>query len=225
MKISILKVLLITMMTLPFSNLLASEGGATTVGDGGLVVECGSKVELLDLYEHKLLYGDYKITLDEKGDSVKDMVGVGLERLREKYSLDDSQYKRIKAATVAILRFPYDPWQTPIGRIYSYAIKPPSALVYSYVKDKLLLEKCKLNTVIIRPPRESKEQYAYERVCNDNFNTFEFCFFTKKSIYIKLSKPERACLVVHEAIRFLKIYDSFENEVQMRASVADICTK
>ena len=217
--------ILITLAVFLFTATAFSIEGGTTVGDGGFAVACSDRIEILDLYEHRFFNGEYRITLDQNGDSIKEMVGEGLNRIKNKYSLNEQQHQLMQTAAYKLLRFPFDPLHSGLRQMYGFFLQSPKTVVYKNVWKSVQDQRCVLETVIVRPPRTSQHQKVYHSICQHNYSEFEFCFFTNMSIYRRLDRDQRACLVLHEVIRYSDFYKDFKDEIEMRKAIAEICTQ
>lgn len=201
-------------------------GGATTVGDGGVVVKChGQDLQILDLFEQKVLSGDKEITLDKDDNKVQRKVADGLARIQQRYSLTEDEMKPIRRAADQFMRFPYDPFHDGSASFYGYFLQINKIVVRSEVAQALKDQNCRLETAVIRPPHDGSlsEEY-YQGLCGHNFAEYESCFYTNLDLWRALKKDQRACLVIHELLRYLPADKRAPSELEMRAEAADVCT-
>lgn len=218
-----------TSLTCLFLSLdLAASEGATVVGDGGLVVDCGEEMTLLDLFEKDVLLGSKQITLSRKeAASNREMVEEGINRLKNRFHLSDDELKRAKRAAHEFNRMPlFDPWRLHIGKSYHYYFSElPKVTVDKRVYDEIIKKKCILKTVVIRPSRDPLVVDVHKEICSRSLSSFENCFYVNTTIFKKMSKEQRACLIIHEIARYLPSNIRPSDERVLREVVADVCTE
>jgi hypothetical protein len=201
-------------------------GGATTVGDGGVVVACkGQDLQLLDLFEQKVLSGQKEISLLPAEGSVRQKINDGLNRIQARYNLAENEMAPIRRAAVLFMRFPFDPFHNGLASAYSYFLQIKEVWVRVAVAEALKEQNCRLKVAVIRPPRDGglNEQY-YRELCGHNFAEYEGCFYTNLDIWRSLKRDQRACLVVHEVLRYLPPAKKAATDLEMRQQAADLCT-
>lgn len=217
-----LNFIVITFLVLFNFQLHASGGGASTVGDGGHVVVCGNQIELLDIYERNILFGSSSISLGDENLSQTDLVQEGLNRIISRFNLTPETASPIVSATKMFLRFPFDPWKLP-GK--NGLLQTQKINMYRPVNDHIIQKNCWIDIVVIRPKVEGNVQNFLEELCDQNYSEHEFCFFTKREHYRRLTKQQRACLVVHESLRYLPLESRISDELVLRQTAAEICTQ
>lgn len=202
--------------------LAQSNGGATTVGDGGHVIQCGNQQEVFDLFEYRISNDtDAAISLADDGQSnLKDMVNTGLKRIQFKFSLSESEYARVQRAAKMFLLDNTFNRGASMGWLRQWRFSARSISVSKAVYDIMVTSNCTLKTVVVRPPMNSS---FFSSICSRYFSEVEFCFITNTDLFWDLSREQAACLVVHEVLRFLPEQKKL-NERQLRTATAEICT-
>lgn len=211
-----------------FTGLFAAAGGtggAVTVGDGGFGVICpkgahDTTVQLLDLFEAEAL-GRPSVPFFA-GKRLKDKVRVAVERVRQRLGLSAEQTHELAYAAERFMRFPYDPWQKGTASNYSYFLRGEWPTVRVKVYEEMQRRGCRLETIVVRPTDEEPGRDVYRSICSQNVAGFEYCFLTNSSLYRKMDNDARACLILHEALRFLPGVH-FHDEENMRVFAASIC--
>lgn len=208
----------LTTCTLVFAQ---SNGGATTVGDGGHVIQCGSRQEVFDLFEYRINnYSDATISLADGGYRLKDMVYTGLQRIQFKFSLTEAEYARVRRAAKMFLLDSTFSRGASLGWLRQWRFSARGVAVSDAVYGIMNTSKCALKTVVVKPPMNSS---VFSSICSHYFSEAEFCFITDTDLFWGLSREQAACLVVHEVLRFLPEQKKL-NERQLRSATAEICT-
>ncbi|AGH94257.1 hypothetical protein [Pseudobdellovibrio exovorus] len=229
-----INLMLALMLGMAFSFSAWAEEGATTVGDGGHVVICKtpegwSAGRLLDLFEAEVLGKSVIFDLGSEELSIIDKVSLGLSRAQETLNLKSGEINSMLSVAERFLKFPYDPWKrakTENGGAV-YAIKAKDPLVSRQVYYELERRNCYVDTVVIHPDfsdRRSQQTKTYENICLANVIGLRQCFLTNTRHLRTMSSDEKACLVIHETLRFLPQSKSFKKDSDLRRMTYQICT-
>lgn len=227
----ILKIFTCVMMT--FFVLPASAGqggGSSTVGDGGFAVVCFAglkykqvRAELLDLFEEKVLTQERKKVTLGNGANPEPLLEVALRRLQKKTSLTEREFSKVSWAAFSFLRDAQDPWMSGARIGTNDFVRAQDILLDKRVYSQANSRGCRIAPVAIRPAQVGTNRINYERLCRARGLSFEDCFFIDNSIYKDLSASHRACLALHESLRYLPESLRPRSERQLRKIVAEIC--
>jgi hypothetical protein len=205
--------------------------GGSVVGDGGLGLYCAANDNfvLFDLYEEETLFGSRRITLDEYGGSLSSMVYTGLNRLITNFKLNSEQSEKIRTMFKHFNSLPMDPWADPdITASYRRYLTANPVHTTASVSYRMKIERCRMSVAVINPnvPQMKKQtRKVYKRICAYGWNSFDYCLLRNSSVLGKLPPEHFACLVVHEALRFLPAEMRPADEFQLRRITAAICTQ
>lgn len=232
--------LLIGLLLIGNGTVAIGGGGATTVGDGGHLVICETSVDVLDVYERRLLVGRSEIDFgDDETMSIEQMKDVGLARMRSRFKLTEQEFEKIAMAAYMFLKFPVnpwanvkDPWRSWIDPWnsgtdpFEYFLQTKDITVSKLVYDSIKKNYCEIDIAAIKPPKELPKNLddVYDDICHRSHLARENCFFVSKDAFSMLTKKQKACLAIHESFRYLPENKAFVDEIQMRRAVADICT-
>lgn len=204
--------------------------GATTVGDGGHVVICDSAsgapvVQLLDLFEAEVRGHETQILLGSPRMALLDKVRIGLDRIKPGLQLSDAEIKQLMFAAERFVHFPYDPWLRAKNGGSVYIIKAQDPMVSPQVYSAFVRKKCRLDTVVIHPDHENRQQRRiYENICMAGINGIKNCFLTNTRYLKVMNSDEKACLVLHETLRFLSKEKRFRRDSDLRSMTVFACT-
>jgi hypothetical protein len=207
-------------LTLLFCSNVFAQGGASTVGDGGHCVVCEKmKPQLLDLYE--FAHGK-KISLPED-QSVRKSYAVLLERASHLLQLNHEEANELALAAKRFIYFKIDPWEMNLTQ-YSYFLNAKDPIFSGDTWNRIEKEDCYFQPVVIRPDHDADSIRTYESLCHISFAGLKHCFLVDMRMYRRLSRPQQACLVLHETLRFLPRHKKL-SEVQLRQTTARLCTQ
>lgn len=215
-----LSILLASVATLGILGQAMAEGGATTVGDGGHVIMCKGKPELFDLFEYRVNTSQNRpVTLGEsKSANLNDMINTGVARIAKRFALTQAETARVKRATKMLL---LDGSTTDNkGWLQHWAISAHSLKVSEQVAAQINLNRCSVDLAVIRPPLNE----YFQSICSHNFSEFEYCFIVFPEPFQFLKREQRACLALHESLRFLPPGKQLD-EKNLRMVTAQICTE
>ena len=200
-------------------------GGGTTVGDGGHIVICGSKAEVLDIYERRILVGPSEINFGNENMTLQQMKDVGLARVRARFKLTNQEFEKVATAATMLLNSPVDPWVDESDPL-TYFLQTKSISIEQAVYNSIKQNYCEIDIVAIKPPKELPQKIhdIYDNICAKKHLAREDCFFVSQAAFSWLTKKQKACLAIHESLRYLPANISFVDERSMRRAVAEICT-
>lgn len=200
-------------LVLVFPLFSFAHGGAGTVGDGGHGVTCGRNVELLDIYEHRK--ANEQITLNPRM-SLPTMIAVLTYRLEndsrfagQDFTEFNNALKNFRDSTPVPFEFNVSDWE--------YRLQTRKPQLSQEVMDRMKADSCRLTPVAVRGYSDKFTQPS-ARICDGE----GYCFIVNSRLYRRFSKANKACLFIHEALRFLPQPLS-ENE--LRRVTFEICTK
>lgn len=223
-------IFLIITMGLSMQTFAAGNGGATTVGDGGFAVVCPkdvftNTVELLDLFEARVMGKTAVTELGPQNLDIKDKVEIALQRTQTRLSLSNEETDYLRYVVGRFMRFPYDPWRNGKGDVWSYFLHGKWPTVKRPVYEEMKRRKCQLRTLVVRPNLSNRASaQAYDNICSGNFAGLKYCFLRDSRLYSQLSDDGEACLILHEVLRFLPPEKTFRTEPELRSAVHAICT-
>lgn len=229
-----LKNIKILIVSILFSTSAFAGEGATTVGDGGHVVICKTENgwtdgRLLDLFEKEVLGKDVILSLGNEDLSLLQKIRIGVLRAQTALDLNSAEANDLLVASERFIKFPYDPWKrakTANGGAV-YLIKAKDPLVSRQVYKELQRRNCYVDTVVIHPDfsnRNLSTTKTYENICLGNVLGLRQCFLTNTRHVKAMSLDEKACLVIHEALRFLPQTKRFKKDSDLRQMTFQICT-
>lgn len=202
-----------------------AQGGATTVGDGGHVVVCRtgdgwSKGRLLDLFEVEAVGPDTIFDLGGDRTTLLDKVQIGLARLQPRLGLEAEDIRHMTLAAKKFMRFQYDPWKD------SYTFKAKDPVVRHAVYREFEKYNCYLDTVVIHPDPEDQDfqRKTYENLCMANGKDIRHCFLVNTRYLRTMDQNEKACLTIHEVLRFLPEGKKIRREADLRRNTYYACT-
>lgn len=209
-------------------------GGSSTVGDGGFALVCKAglknrqvRAELLDLYEAQILSGQRKTTrkttLGSNGESPQQLLNVALERLFVKFSLTEEEALKVSQAAQQLLQKTMDPWAGGVGLNINHHIIARDISLDARVYRAATADGCEIQAVVVRPTRSEEARRRFTRYCGYRGLSFENCFFVDKKIFRDLSSGHKACLALHESLRYLPERLRPADDEEVRKTVAEIC--
>lgn len=229
------KILIFSILSFLVLPALGGEGGgSSTVGDGGFALVCKAglrgrqvRAELLDLYEAQILSGQRNTTtktaLGSNRESPQRLLSVALERLFLKIHVTPEEALRVKSAGQALLKKTMDPWAGGVGLNINQHIVARDIDIDARVYNAAKADGCEITAVVIRPSRDLEERRRWTRYCAYRGLDFENCFFMDKKIFRDLSSGHKACLAVHESLRYLPELLRPVDDADLRRTVAEIC--
>ncbi len=211
----------LVVLALTYSTASFAQGGASTVGDGGHGVDCrnSKRMQLLDLYE----FGNGKKVSLPDSQSARKSFPVLLARAKAALQLTEGESRELALAAKRFFNFAIDPWAMEL-RQYSYFLRAKEPILSPSIEKKLEDEDCVIEPIVIRPDPNAKSLETYDYLCSQSHAGLQHCFLVNMRGYRKLSKPQQACLVLHESLRFLPTSKQL-NEVKLRAMTAQLCTQ
>ena len=200
-----------------FCTNVFAEGGSSSVGDGGIGAICDNvpkerEIELFDLFESRVQNRESEIQLGNKELSLRDKVALGLSRL----ILPASETNRVYRAADQFIRFRIDPWELGLAWQYSHFLLPHIDIAAD-AEDSLNRNDCDLVVLAIRP----NDNDSYDGLCSHSKAGREYCFLVSEKHFRQMKKDQQACLVIHEALRFLP---NAQTEEQLRLLTTKLCT-
>lgn len=216
---------------LAHQSFAGSNGGASVVGDGGYIVICDRglfkipKITLFDLYEYRVKSGEREITLSG-ADDIRGKVKIALDRATTYFHLNPDESARLAKAAVVILGpVPLDPWLSypkPSDYFWDH-LEAQAPLVDAKVLSALQAEKCQLEVTFIKPDYARDTANVYKQLCNGRGG--DFCLLQNSQAFRRLHPDDRACMVLHEALRFLPAEKRPTTEAELRDTTARLCTE
>jgi hypothetical protein len=210
----------ITVLTLITSHSYAqSNGGGTTVGDGGHVIYCNGKYELFDLYEYRINSSTpARVTLNNgKSANLNQLVENGMARIQNRFNLTENEFYRVKRAAQMLF---LDSQSADQSWMNSWSFSARGMLVSRAVSDSIQRMKCTVEQAVVRPPLTN----YFLQICRNTLSEFEYCFLTSHELFSLLKREQKACLAIHESLRFLPA-DKRLSEENLRITAAEICTE
>lgn len=199
-------------------------GGASLVGDGGHVVTCDRNTDLFDIYEYRLINNpNAQITLGQgKNADLNEMAMTGILRMKVKFELSETEFFPVKRALKVLLASHNNPWFKNHTNI---AFEATELRTQKIVNRQIVKDNCHVSTVVIKPPKNLDPYGDFADLCKRNFSELEYCFLVDFDYYSNLDPQQRACLIVHETIRFLPKEKAPLDERALRMTTAQICTE
>jgi hypothetical protein len=197
-----------------------SSGGGTTVGDGGHVILCNGKYELFDLFENRINSGKPSAVSLASGpnSTLNDMIQTGLARIQRRFLLNEKEMYRVERAT-KMFRL-NSQTMVSIGWPYDGGLSANDLLVSAKVASNIRASDCRVELAAIRPPINS----FFEPICRNNLSELEYCFIIDSELTMFLNREQKACLILHESLRFLPDTKRL-SEAQLRLTTSQICTE
>lgn len=216
-----------------FLSRASANGGVTTIGDGGIVAVCSShmsrsepKLFFLDLLEAKIAGRPYVADFEDVTVSLDKKVDTALSRLKLRLQLSEHDLQQVRSVTSVLLRLHFDPtnlykFSDQHAQIFRVSNIHTSSKVIRFLKKN----RCVLMAAVVRfaEPQLSSPDIQY--LCEKSPGGTDLCFLTNSSVYFRLPQNERACLILHEALRYLPDHKKPKTEAQLRSWTADICTQ
>lgn len=206
----------------------AGSGGASVVGDGGYIVKCdrgffkSPQIYFFDLYEFNTTQGEQPVTLG-RNLSLKDKVQVGLDRISARFGLDSVQTETLKRAARLIYGLSYDPWlRRDVPSIWDLGVK--SVLTDNAVGNRLAAERCELIAAVLRLTPENSGS-IFRDVCQKGTVSEKLCLIKNTKAYDRLNNDDKACLIIHESLRYLPVEKALPSERALREVTGQICTQ
>jgi hypothetical protein len=215
----------------------AGDGGYV-IGDGGSIITCidSKKPQLFDLYENAVLEGRSKpVTLGLANNNFSSMVKEALRRITIKYNLNEAETGRIKSFIKDYVEDPFDLWElyltqtyTPVPVVGLYLFNVRSVATEPEVINSVVQHRCSVRIGAINPfsYKEVKKRYVAttRKICSYGWPDIRNCVFQNVKLINEMTKSQRACLIVHESLRFLPEDKRPTSERQLRQDTAEICT-
>ncbi|WP_148284905.1 hypothetical protein [Pseudobdellovibrio exovorus] len=231
-----MKILILSLLSV-FSMSVAARGnsggsGATTVGDGGHVVVCydnsqsKKEVQLLDLFEMEALGYPTTFALGNAQVPLANKVWMGMTRLQSHLGLSNAEVDEMVYAADRFMRFPYDPWETGMRSFFGYFLQAKPVEVRRSVFDEMERRGCRLEVAVIRPDLDAERASTenYKSICSRSFAGFHYCFLMNTDLIRKMDKDQKACLIIHEVLRFLPKEKKIQSERALRRHTYYACT-
>jgi hypothetical protein len=213
-----------------------TDSGASIVGDGGYAVVCSSgirsplvpeirSVELLDLFEAQLneKTNSTRVALGKESESAVSLFALIIERLGLRLNISDSELNTVARAGQEFLRLQSDPWSS-FSRISNPQVLRVRGIHLSGSVERALRRKgCYVAPIVVRPKYNALVQSYSQRACQLMKAQSGYCFFTDRELFRELKNSHKACLALHEALRYLPETLRPRNDQELRLAVAEVC--
>lgn len=212
-----------------------AESGGSIVGDGGYAVLCRSglqspllpevrRVELLDLTEAQIeKKQEGQTNLGPETSSAAILFEVASERLRVRLNLSEPELEKVAFAGREFLRLQSDPW-SGFDRVMNEEVLKVRDIQLSQTVERMLRRRgCSISPIVVRPNLHSSRSESSRKACALMRAQSDFCFFTDRRLFRELSNSHKACLALHESLRYLPPQLRPSDDQRLRTAVAEIC--
>lgn len=215
------------------SSSALANGGVTTIGDGGLVAICPfttSKADVrlyfFDLLEAQKTGTPYRTTFGDVSLGLPKKVAIGMERIKGRLQLTDDDLRAARQVAAVLMQLQFDPTKLyPYANQHDFVFKVHSVRTSPRVYHFLKKRRCQLNVAIARFTRAQITSPEIRDLCSRSPGGIDLCFLTNRDIYFRLTQDERACLILHESLRYLPESKKPRSENELRSLAAQICTQ